>query len=80
MEGSLAEAQFKNDRLNNELLKKLEKSEQEKKNLETSLKTEIEKNSTLQKSLKELSGEMLKFRQPMRAAAEGCVSLNWSQL
>jgi chromosome segregation ATPase len=43
MEGSLAEVQDENDRLNNELLKKSEKSEQEKKNLETSIKTEIEK-------------------------------------
>jgi hypothetical protein len=43
MEGSLAEVQAENDSLKNELLKKSEKSEQEKKNLETSLKTEIEK-------------------------------------
>jgi hypothetical protein len=61
MEGSLAEAQAENDRLNNELLKKSEKSEQEKKNLETSLKTEIEKNSNLQKSLKELQEKCLNF-------------------
>jgi hypothetical protein len=61
MEGSLAEVQDKNDRLNNELLKKSEKSEQEKKNLETSLKTEIEKNSNLQKSLKELQEKCLNF-------------------
>jgi hypothetical protein len=61
MEGSLAEAQAENDRLNNELLKKSEKSEQEKKNLETSLKIEIEKNSNLQKSLKELQEKCLNF-------------------
>jgi hypothetical protein len=61
MEGSLAEAQAENDRLNNELLKKLEKSEQEKKNLKTSLKNEIEKNSNLQKSLKELQEKCLNF-------------------
>jgi hypothetical protein len=61
MEGSLAEAQAENSRLNNELLKKSEKSEQEKKNLETSLKTEIEKNSNLQKSLKELQEKCLNF-------------------
>jgi hypothetical protein len=61
MEGSLAEIQAENDRLNNELLKKSEKSEQEKKNLETSLKTEIEKNSNLQKSLKELQEKCLNF-------------------
>jgi hypothetical protein len=61
MEGSLAEVQTENDRLNNELLKKSEKSEQEKKNLETSVKTEIEKNSNLQKSLKELQEKCLNF-------------------
>jgi hypothetical protein len=61
MEGSLAEVQAENDRLNNELLKKSEKSEQEKKNLETSLKTEIEKNSNLQKLLKELQEKCLNF-------------------
>jgi hypothetical protein len=59
MEGSLAEAQAEKDKLNNELLIKSEKSEQEKKNLETSLKTEIEKNSNLQKSLKELQEKCL---------------------
>jgi chromosome segregation ATPase len=47
MEGSLAEAQVKNNKLNNELLIKSEQSEQEKKNLETTLKTKIEKNSNL---------------------------------
>ena len=61
MEGSVAEAQAEIDKLNNELLKKSEKSEQEKKNLETSLKTEIEKNSNLQKSLKELQEKCLNF-------------------
>jgi butyrate kinase len=47
MEGSLAEAQAEMDKLNNKLLIKSEKSEQEKKNLETSLKTEIAKNLNL---------------------------------
>jgi chromosome segregation ATPase len=61
MEGSLAEAQAEIDKLNNELLIKLEKSEQEKKNLETSLKAEIEKNSILQKLLKELQEKCLDF-------------------
>jgi hypothetical protein len=61
MEGSLAEAQDEIDKLNNELLIKLEKSEQEKKNLETSLKAEIEKNSNLQKLLKELQEKCLDF-------------------
>jgi hypothetical protein len=50
MEGSLAEAQAENNKLNNELLIKSEESEREKKNLETSLKTKIEKNSNLQKN------------------------------
>jgi chromosome segregation ATPase len=80
MEGSLAEAQAENNKLNNELLIKSEESEREKKNLETSLKTEIEKNSNLQKIIDGASEEMLRFWQPMYAAAEGCVSLNWSQL
>jgi hypothetical protein len=61
MEGSLAEAQAEIDKLNSELLIKSEKSEQEKKDLETSLKTEIEKNSNLQKSLKELQEKCLDF-------------------
>jgi hypothetical protein len=61
VEGSLAEAQAEIDKLNSELLIKSEKSEQEKKNLETSLKTEIEKNSNFQKSLKELQEKCLDF-------------------
>jgi hypothetical protein len=61
MEGSLAEAEAEIDRLNNELLIKSEKSEQEKKNLEMNLKTEIEKSSSLQKSLKELQDKCLDF-------------------
>jgi hypothetical protein len=61
MEGSLAEVQAENNKLNSELLIKSEKSEQEKKNLETSLKTEIEKNSNLQKSLKDLQEKCLDF-------------------
>jgi hypothetical protein len=43
------------------LLKQLEKSEQEKKHLEANLKTEMEKNSNLQKSLKELQEKCLSF-------------------
>jgi flagellar hook-basal body complex protein FliE len=61
LEGSLAEAQAENSRLNNELLQRSEKSEEEKKNLETNLKTEIEKISNLQKSLKELQEKCLNF-------------------
>jgi chromosome segregation ATPase len=61
MEGSLAEVQAENNSLKNELLKQIEKSEQEKKHLEASLKTEMEKNSNLQKSLKELQEKCLSF-------------------
>jgi chromosome segregation ATPase len=61
MEGSLAEAQAEIERLKNELLMESEKSEQEKKNLETNLKTKIEKSSNLQKSLKELQDKCLDF-------------------
>jgi hypothetical protein len=61
LEGSLAEAQVENNKLSNELLIKSEKSEQEKKSLETNLKTEIEKNSNLQKSLEELREKCLNF-------------------
>jgi chromosome segregation ATPase len=61
LEGSLAEAQVENNKLSNELLIKSEKSEQEKKSLETNLKTEIEKNSNLEKSLKELREKCLNF-------------------
>jgi chromosome segregation ATPase len=60
-EGSLAEAQAEIVKLNSELLIKSEKSKQEKKNLETNLKTEIERNSNLQKSLKELQEKCLDF-------------------
>jgi hypothetical protein len=61
MEGSLAEAQAEIARLNSELLLKSENFEQEKKNLDTKLKTEVEKSSNLQKSLKELQDKCLDF-------------------
>jgi hypothetical protein len=61
LEGSLVEAQVENNKLSNELLIKSEKSEREKKSLETNLKTEIEKNSNLQKSLEELREKCLNF-------------------
>jgi hypothetical protein len=54
MEGSLAEAQLKNDKLKNELLLQSEKFEQEKKYFEASLKAEVDKYSNLQKSFTEL--------------------------
>jgi hypothetical protein len=61
MEGSLAEAQAEIAILNSELLLKSENFEQEKKNLDTKLKVEVEKSSNLQKSLKELQDKCLDF-------------------
>jgi chromosome segregation ATPase len=61
MEGSLAEAQAVIARLNSELLLKSENFEQEKKNLDTKLKAEVEKSSNLRKSLKELQDKCLSF-------------------
>jgi hypothetical protein len=54
MEGSLVEAQAKIARLNSELLLNSESFEQEKKNFDMKLATEVEKSLNLQKSLKEL--------------------------
>jgi hypothetical protein len=61
MAGSLTEAQAEIARLNSELLLKSENFEQEKKNLDTKLKAEVEKSSNLQKSLKELQDKCLDF-------------------
>jgi hypothetical protein len=61
MEGSLAEIQTENNSLKNELLQYSEKFEQEKKYLEVRLKTEVDKNSILQKSFKELQEKCLSF-------------------
>jgi chromosome segregation ATPase len=54
MKGSLAEAQAEIVRLNSEL-------SMEKKNFETKLEAEAEKNSNLQKSLKELQEKCVDF-------------------
>jgi hypothetical protein len=54
MEGSLAEAQAEVANLNDELLRKSENFEQEKKNFDAKLEAKVEKSSNLQKSLKEL--------------------------
>jgi hypothetical protein len=54
IKGSLAEAQTGIARLISELLLKSESFEQEKKNFNTKLEAKVEKNSNLQKSLKEL--------------------------
>jgi chromosome segregation ATPase len=73
MEGSLAEAQTKVARLTDELLRKSESFEQERKNLDVRLEAEVEKSSNLQKSLKEL-------QQPLRATAKIGLQLSGSQL
>jgi predicted NAD-dependent protein-ADP-ribosyltransferase YbiA (DUF1768 family) len=54
MERSLVEAQTEVARLNDELLRKSESFEQERKNFDARLEAEVEKSSNLQKSLKEL--------------------------
>jgi chromosome segregation ATPase len=61
MEGSLAEAQDEVARLNDELLRKLENFEQERKGFDARLGAEVEKNSKLQESLKELRNACLNF-------------------
>jgi hypothetical protein len=61
MEGSLAEAQTEVARLNDELLRKSESFEQERKNFDARLEAETKKSSILQKSLKELQNICLNF-------------------
>jgi molecular chaperone GrpE (heat shock protein) len=61
MEGSLAEAQTEVARLTDELLRKSESFEQERKNFDARLEAEAEKSSNLQKSLKELQNICLNF-------------------
>ena len=61
MEGSLAESQAEIARLKSELLLKSESFEQEKKNFDVKLATEVEKSSNLQKSMKELQDKCLNF-------------------
>jgi predicted RNase H-like nuclease (RuvC/YqgF family) len=61
MEGSLAEAQTENARLNRELLQKSESFEQERKSLQTKYEAEAAENTKLQQSLKELQNMCLDF-------------------
>jgi chromosome segregation ATPase len=61
MEGSLVGAQVEIARLNSELSMKSKSFEQEKKDFETKLETEVEKSSNLQKSLKDLQEKCLGF-------------------
>jgi hypothetical protein len=61
MEGSLAEAQAENARLNEKLLHKSESFNQERKNLQTKYEAEADKNTKLQQSLIELQDICLSF-------------------
>jgi hypothetical protein len=61
MEGSLAEAQAENARLNEELLQKSECFEQERKDFHSKYEAEADKNTKLQQSLKELRDVYLNF-------------------
>jgi hypothetical protein len=61
MEGSLAEAQAKNARLNKELLQKSESFKQERKYLQIKYEVEADKNTKLQQTLKELRNICLNF-------------------
>jgi chromosome segregation ATPase len=61
VEGSLAEAQAENIRLNRELLQKSESFEQERKNLQAKYEDEATENTKLKQSLKELRDKCLDF-------------------
>ena len=61
MEGSLAEAQAENARLNKELLQKSESFEQERKNLQSKYEAEAAENTKLKQSLEELWNMCLDF-------------------
>jgi hypothetical protein len=64
MEGSLAEIQAENARLSEELVRKSESFEQEKKDLQTKYEAEADKNTKLQQTLKELWNICLNFGNP----------------
>jgi chromosome segregation ATPase len=61
MEGSLAEAQTENARLNRELLQKSESFEQERKNLQTKYEAKAVENTKLKQSFKKLRDICLDF-------------------
>jgi hypothetical protein len=61
MEGSLAEAQTENARLNRELIQTSESFELERKNLQTKYEAEAVENTKLKQSLKELWNICLGF-------------------
>jgi phenylalanyl-tRNA synthetase alpha subunit len=72
VEGSLAEAQAENIRLNKELLQKSESFEQERKNLQTKYEAETAENTKLKQSLEELRNLCLDF-------GYRCIQLGWGQ-
>jgi hypothetical protein len=61
MEGLLAKAEAKIAKLDKKLLSKSESFEQEKQKFDTKFEAEVEKSSSLQKSLKELQYKCLEF-------------------
>jgi hypothetical protein len=71
MEGSLAEAQAENTRLNGELLQKSESFEQERKNLQT----KYEAAAIFERASEHVFG----FWQPLRTTIEKGFQLGWSQ-
>ena len=80
MEGSLAEAQAENARLNKELLQKSESFEQERKDLQTKYEAKADKNTKLQQSLKELRNMCLDFGSRCVQRLKKSFQLGWSQL
>jgi chromosome condensin MukBEF ATPase and DNA-binding subunit MukB len=61
VEGSLAEAQTENARLNRELLQKSESFEQEREDLQTKYEAEAAQNTKLKQSLEDLRNMCLDF-------------------
>jgi hypothetical protein len=61
VEGSLAEAQTENARLNRELLQKSESFEQEREDLQTNYEAEAAENTKLKQYLEELQNMCLEF-------------------
>ena len=80
MEGSLAEAQAKIDKLNSELLIKSEKIWARKEESWNKSQDRNWEEFKFAEIIEGASRKMFRFWQPMCAAAEGCVLLNWSQL
>jgi peptidoglycan hydrolase CwlO-like protein len=66
MEGSLAEAQAENARLNKKLLQKSESFEQERKDLQTKYEAEADKKYKTATNFERASEHMIELRQPLR--------------